>query len=51
MVRRLWGWLLVLSLAACAATPVPQAAPQALLHDEPFARPAQPIDPPTFRAQ
>jgi hypothetical protein len=41
---RLW-WALVIVLAGCAQQPVaPGVQPQALLHDESFARPAQPID-------
>jgi tetratricopeptide (TPR) repeat protein len=43
-MARLW-WALVIVLAGCAQQPlVPQVQPQALLHDESFTPPAQPID-------
>lgn len=45
MVRGLCNLLLALSVVACStAPPAPALAPQALLHDESFTRPAQPID-------
>lgn len=45
-MRLCWSLLIVLALAACADLPRPSQLPaQALLHDEAFTRPAQPIDP------
>jgi tetratricopeptide (TPR) repeat protein len=45
MVRLGWVVMMVLALAGCASQPaVPDIAPQSLLHDESFTRPAQPID-------
>src|SRR5262249_55575803 len=43
-MTRLW-WALVFVLAGCAQQPVvPPLQPQALLHDDSFTKPAQPID-------
>jgi tetratricopeptide (TPR) repeat protein len=45
MMRLCCGLLVALVLAACAELPrAPQLPPQALLHDEAFTKPAQPID-------
>jgi tetratricopeptide (TPR) repeat protein len=45
MVRWLCGLWVALSLAACSSMPaVPELPPQALLHDESFTPPPQPID-------
>jgi len=46
VVRWLCSLLLALSAVACGTAPQPPSlSPQALLHDESFTRPAQPIDP------
>jgi tetratricopeptide (TPR) repeat protein len=45
MVRWVCGLLLALSAVACSTAPqAPSLSPQALLHDESFTRPAQPVD-------
>ena len=45
MTRLWWALILVIALAGCAQQAVvPQLRPQALLHDESFTKPAQPID-------
>jgi len=45
MVRWWFGWCAALFLAGCASAPqTPSLRPEVLLHDEDFARPAQPID-------